>query len=377
MARLNKGKTIGNDSFQANRRLLDIYSGRRCLVTGHTGFKGAWLSLWLQMLGAKVTGYALDPPTEPNLFSLAGVGDLIEDIRGDIRDYKQVLSAVASAEPEVVFHLAAQPIVRLSYIEPKKTFDVNVGGTVNLLEALRHSPSIKSIVVITSDKCYENREWTYTYREIDHLGGHDPYSASKAGTEIICSAYERSFFRSKGVGLASCRAGNVIGGGDWACDRLIPDIVQAISADVAVKIRNPASIRPWQHVLEPLSGYLVLGARLFADANKEKQFNRFAGPWNFGPLIDSCCPVFKLADAFIDAYGAGFWEDASSIQADVPHEAEFLSLCWDKAYRFLEWHPKWDFRQTVLITSRWYREQASGGDAAKLCYNDIRSYMDI
>lgn len=359
-----------------NLRLLGLYSGRRCLVTGHTGFKGSWLCLWLQTLGAEITGYALAPPTEPGLFQLARIGDAAQDLRGDIRDYEKLKSAVVHAQPEVIFHLAAQSLVRFSHAEPKTTFDVNAGGTVNLLEALRDCPSVKVIVVITSDKCYENREWVYSYREIDSLGGHDPYAASKACAEMICSSYAHSFFTSNGVGLASCRAGNVIGGGDWAQDRIIPDAVRAISQGRALGVRNPCSVRPWQHVLEPLSGYLILGARMLENKDGCRgSCQPLAGPWNFGPPTDSCRPVNELMSAFFDAYGSGSWEDISSGQTEAPREAQFLALNWDKACRYLGWHPRWDLRESVKRTSLWYRQQAAGVDAKKLCMDDIKAYM--
>jgi CDP-glucose 4,6-dehydratase len=364
----------GDSVFEKNLALLDLYSGRRCLVTGHTGFKGAWLCRWLKMLGVELTGYALDPPTEPNLFHLAGVGEIVNDLRGDIRDFETLRRTVDGLGPEIVFHLAAQSIVRVSYDEPKSTFDINVGGLVNLLEALRHSPTVKAIVVITSDKCYENREWTYSYRETDHLGGRDPYSASKAGAEIVCAAYERSFFEAKSVTLASCRAGNVIGGGDWARDRIIPDTVRALSSGRTIEVRNPRAVRPWQHVLDALFGYLLLGAGMIAGPENAPGPPALQGPWNFGPPLDSCRPVHELVETFIEAHGSGSWKDVSPGQVGAPHEAGFLALSWDKAHRHLGWHPRWDFKESVQRAGRWYREQAAGTDAALLCENDIQAF---
>lgn len=360
-------------SRKKNLGLLDLYSNRRCLVTGHTGFKGSWMCFWLQMLGARTTGYALEPPTDPSLFETARISNCAVDLRGDIRDYARLKDVIDDAAPEIVFHLAAQSLVRMSYAEPRATFEVNVGGTVNVLEALRHCPSVKAIVVITSDKCYENREWLYAYRETDPLGGHDPYSASKAGAELVCGAFRRSFFGPRGIGLASCRAGNVIGGGDWAQDRIIPDAVRAVSMGREVGVRNPSSIRPWQHVLEPLFGYLILGARMLEGL--EGSPAALSGPWNFGPPVDSCQTVRELVTAFIEAYGSGTWQEVPSGEPEIPHEAELLALNWDKAYRCLGWNPQWDFRASVKRTGLWYRRHAEGADAASLCREDIMSYV--
>ena len=262
----------------------DIYADRRVLVTGHTGFKGSWLALWLHELGANVTGLSLPPNTKPSHFELIGLKELLLHIEGDIRDLKIVKRAFDAANPQIVFHLAAQPLVRDSCDNPKGTFDTNIGGTVNILEAIRQCPSVKAVVVITSDKCYENKEWVWGYRENDALGGHDPYSASKGATEIVCSAYHRSFFDKNGcgphLGFATARAGNVIGGGDWANDRIIPDCIRALSQGEPISIRNPNATRPWQHVLDPLSGYLLLAKRLLDDPD------HFCGAWNFGPADD-------------------------------------------------------------------------------------------
>lgn len=353
--------------------LQNIFKGRRCLVTGHTGFKGSWLCLWLHSLGAKTSGYALDPPTTPSLFELARVDELVEDSRGDVRDYETLVKFCQRLKPEIVFHMAAQSIVRLGHKEPKATFDINVGGTVNLLEALRSCRSVRAIVVITSDKCYENREWMFSYRETDHLGGHDPYSASKGAAEIAVSSYERSFFNVSGVGLATARAGNVIGGGDWGPDRIIPDAVRALERGEAVAVRNPNSIRPWQHVLEPLLGYLMVAARLFEESAVGTL--SCAGAWNFAPPTDSCRTVRDLIEAFLAAYGEGSWVDVSQEQTDAPHEAGLLTLAWDKAYHGLGWRPRWHFEEAVRRTSLWYRRNKQGANARDLCQEEINAYM--
>ncbi len=349
--------------------LAEAYQGLRCMVTGHTGFKGSWLSLWLSSLGSEITGYALDPPTDPSLFELAEIGSLIEDIRGDVRDYDSLAEAIRIHDPEIIFHLAAQPIVRLSYNKPKETFDTNVGGAINLLEAARACPSLKAIVVITSDKCYENREWPHAYRESDRLGGHDPYSASKAAVEMVCAAYGRSFFKALGIGLATCRAGNVIGGGDWAADRIIPDAVRALEAGKAVPVRNADSTRPWQHVLEPLYGYLLLGSKLLEE-------QRYSGEWNFGPRQESNRTVRELVEVFLSSFGKGSWEDLSSKHPGAPHEARFLALAWDKAFRLLGWRPLWDFDEMVRRTGSWYDRSSKGVPSADLCFEGIKDYSE-
>ncbi len=344
------------------------YRGRKCFVTGHTGFKGSWLSLWLHRMGAEVTGYALDPPTTPNLFTLSQLAGLMHDRRGDIRDADRLRQAIADAKPEFVFHLAAQAIVSRSYHEPKDTFDTNIGGTVNLLEAARNCPSVRAVLVVTSDKCYENREWPHAYRETDALGGHDPYSASKAGTELVCTAYLRSFFEPAGLGLATARAGNVIGGGDWAADRIIPDAVRALGAAKPVVVRNPHSVRPWQHVLEPLHGYLLLAARLADNAV-------YSGSWNFGPAAGSCQNVRSLVEAFLKSWGEGAWENAGTA-ASAGHEAGLLALDYHKAWLRLGWQPRWSFHESIERTSRWYRRQLEGEPPAALCAEDIRSFTE-
>jgi CDP-glucose 4,6-dehydratase len=345
-----------------------VYAGKRVLVTGHTGFKGSWLCQWLLRLGAEVAGYSLYLPSQPCNFEVLGLERQITDMRGDIRDYAELEKAIASFKPEVVFHLAAQAIVRTSYDEPKLTFDTNLGGTVNLLEVIRKTPSVLATVLITSDKCYENVEWEYGYRETDRLGGKDPYSASKACAEIAIAAYARSFFSHTDQKLASTRAGNVIGGGDWAKDRIVPDCARAWAEGRALTIRNPAATRPWQHVLEPLSGYLWLGAQLLqgrAGLNCEA--------FNFGPGTEVNQPVSTLIAEMAKVwYGSGY-----SIEADADHkpEAGLLKLCCDKALSRLDWRALLTFEETVHMTAEWYREYHAGKcDMPVFTVGQIRAY---
>ncbi len=348
------------------------FAGKSAFVTGHTGFKGSWLSLWLAALGARVTGYALDPPTEPSLFADAKVAKVLAaDLRGDVRDAPRLAAALAGARPEFVLHLAAQPLVRASYEDPAGTFAVNLAGAVNLLEAVRRVPSVRACLVVTTDKCYENREWPYAYREEDALGGHDPYSASKACAEIAVGAYRRSFFHlAGGAALASARAGNVVGGGDWAADRLVPDCVRALSRGEAAVIRNPGSVRPWQHVLEPLSGYLQLAERLAEDP-------ALAGPWNFGPLATDHLTVGGIAGRVVELWGEGSWKAPSTPRAaPAPHEAGVLRLDWTKAGTILGWRPAWGIDEALSATVEWYRtrHRDKGADLAALCRGQIAAY---
>jgi CDP-glucose 4,6-dehydratase len=357
--------------------LLSVYKERRCLVTGHTGFKGTWLSIWLQKLGAKVFGLALDPVSSPNLFDAAHVGSLlVEESRGDIRDYALVERVISEYRPEMVFHLAAQPIVRDSYRNPKATFDINCGGTVNLLEAMRNVGGVRTALIITSDKCYENNGQEYSFREIDPLGGKDPYSASKAAAELISSSYAHSFFQQSGPVLATARAGNVIGGGDWANDRIIPDCYRAIMSKRAVALRNPSSIRPWQHVLEPLYGYLILGAKLFDASDSARKNNLSGSSWNFGPRLETCRQVSEVVEAFLKFFEAADarWEHISD-KENFP-EAKVLKLSSEKAYWTLGWSPKWDFETTVRKTARWYRDCVAGQNVMDLCVSTIGDYME-
>ena len=331
------------------------FAQRSVFVTGHTGFKGSWLALWLARLGARVTGYALAPPTEPSAFVAGGVRDVLAaHHEADIRDGARLAQAMREANPDVVLHLAAQPLVRLSYQQPRETFDVNVVGTASVLDAVRalHRPCVA--IVITSDKCYDNREHTWGYRETDPLGGSDPYSASKGAAEIVVASYRQSFFplarvHEHGVKLASVRAGNVIGGGDWAQDRIVADIARSLSSGQPVQVRNPRAIRPWQHVLEPLGGYLLLAARMLASPDGA----RLAEAWNFGPSALEVVNVGALVEMFLAAWGSGTWQDAS--QGGQPHEAQLLRLSIDKAVTQLGWRPRWAVSETVQRTALWYR----------------------
>jgi CDP-glucose 4,6-dehydratase len=344
--------------------LRETYAGKRVLLTGHTGFKGGWLTLCLHDLGAAVTGFALPPDTTPALFDDAKIGELCRSVEGDVRDLEALRRVVREAQPEVIFHLAAQPLVRASYERPLETFETNVLGTAKLLEAVRLERARCAVVVITTDKCYENREWVFGYREVDPLGGHDPYSASKAAAEIVVDSYRRSFFApsrlaSHGVALASARAGNVIGGGDWAADRIVPDAIRALSAGESILVRNPGAVRPWQHVLEPLGGYLLLGAGLLGPRAPE-----LAEAWNFGPRPEGTVPVSDLAREMVAAWGAGGWH--TTAQAGAPHEANVLRLAIEKAYARLGWSPRWSVGEAIHHTVHWYRLRHRGGDAAAL-----------
>ena len=345
------------------------WKGRRAFVTGATGFKGSWLSLWLRELGADVVGYSLPPPTTPSLFERARLSEDLRWVQGDVRDLAHLRRAVADAGAEVVFHLAAQPLVRQSYEAPVETFDTNVMGTVNLLEALRDDRSVRAIVVVTSDKCYENREWPWPYREHDALGGHDPYSSSKACAEIATRAYYRSFFKSREVGVATVRAGNVVGGGDWAHDRLVPDAVAAIGEGRSVLLRNPASLRPWQHVLEPLHGYLMLAERMADGAVA------LSDGWNFGPNADAVRPVSELAASFCALWGEGArWHVAETVQ---PHEARTLALDSSKARAEIGWRPRLTLDQALEWTVHWYKSCLEGADMRAHCLEQIRRYQGM
>lgn len=352
-----------------------VYKNKRVLVTGHTGFKGSWLSIWLKELGAEVIGYSLDPPTNPSNFEACALKDRVMHIHGDVRDLNHLIATFKKYEPDFVFHLAAQPLVRLSYEEPKLTFDTNIGGTVDVLEAVRLTSNVKVLVNVTSDKCYENKEWGWGYRENDPMGGHDPYSASKGCSELIFAAYLKSFFSSNAstgreVGAASVRAGNVIGGGDWGEDRLIPDCVRALSKNKPIGIRNPMAVRPWQHVLEPLSGYLWLGALLW---NSPKTYS---SPWNFGPNDVNRLDVKAVVTRFIDFWGSGRWEDLSTNTNSV-HEAKVLSLCCDKARTHLGWQSACDIDECLHFAADWYRRFYTDGkvrDMYDFCSHQIRQY---
>ncbi len=350
----------------------DFWSGKKVLVTGHTGFKGSWLSIWLNMLGADVAGYALEPLTLNDNFVLSSIGAQMRHEIGDIRDFQRLGRFIDSFRPEIVFHLAAQPLVRESYNSPRETYEVNVCGTVNLLECCRLSDSVRVVVNVTSDKCYENREWVWGYRENDRLGGYDPYSSSKACSEMVTEAYRRSFFDPQdfarhGKSLASARAGNVFGGGDWQVDRIVPDCVRHLERGEAVAVRNPHALRPWQHVLEPLSGYLLLAERMSGDPSP------YAGAWNFGPEDSSFLSVGTLVDNVVKAWGSGIWEDRSLPGA--VHEAHLLKLDIAKARALLGWSPVWDIERAVAETVHWYREYKSNR-VHELCLRQIDDFMN-
>jgi CDP-glucose 4,6-dehydratase len=344
-----------------------FWSGRRVLLTGHTGFKGSWLSLWLQELGAELHGLALDPPTEPALFDVARVKDgMASSTIGDIRDYRTVLETFQRTRPEIVIHMAAQPLVRQSYHIPVETYATNVMGTVHLLESARHTSGLRSIVNVTTDKCYENKEWVWGYREDEPMGGYDPYSNSKGCAELVTAAYRRSFMTDKAINLASARAGNVIGGGDWALDRLVPDILRALQNDEPISIRHPKSIRPWQHVLEPLSGYLTLAQMLFGEDGY-----RYAEGWNFGPRQEDAKEVHWIANHMIRQWGQG---EISFNDAVQPHEANYLKLDISKAGAHLDWQPHWSLDVALEMIIKWHRAWLDGADMREICRSQISEF---
>jgi CDP-glucose 4,6-dehydratase len=345
-----------------------FWQGKRVLLTGHTGFKGSWLSLWLQGMGAQVRGLALPPPTVPALFEVARVAEGMDHQVADIRDFAVVQSLVREFEPEIVLHLAAQPLVRLSYQQPVETYATNVMGTVHLLEAARHVGSVKAIVNVTTDKCYENREWAWGYREDEPMGGHDPYSNSKGCVELVSSAYRSSFLNAAGIAMATARAGNVIGGGDWALDRLVPDILRALEQGEPVLIRNPHAIRPWQHVLEPLSGYLLLAERLYTHGQAE------AEAWNFGPRDEDAKPVQWIVERLCQSWGQ---EARWTLQpGEHPHEASFLKLDISKVRQRLHWTPRWTLATALQRIIDWHRAWLSGQDMRDFCLQQIHQYQN-
>jgi CDP-glucose 4,6-dehydratase len=348
-----------------------FWAGRRVLVTGHTGFKGSWLSLWLSDLGAEVTGYALEPATDPSLFQIARIPERVKSVIGDVRDLSALGACIKRARPEVVIHMAAQALVRPSYADPVGTYQTNVMGTVNLLESVRGVPDVKAVVVVTSDKCYENREWLWGYRESDPVGGRDPYSNSKGCAELVTSAYRSSFFANadRPVGISSARAGNVIGGGDWAVDRLVPDAITAFAEGRPVTLRNPAAIRPWQHVLEPLGGYLLLAEKLFHEPAV------YSEAWNFGPRDDDAKPVSWLVSRLAELWGSNAQWSASS-GAEV-HEAHYLKLDCSKARERLGWSPRIDLDEALTWVVEWYRAHDAGLDAGALAEEQIHRYSGL
>ncbi|OHX20824.1 CDP-glucose 4,6-dehydratase [Chromobacterium sphagni] len=353
----------------------NFWKNKRVFLTGHTGFKGSWLTLWLQSLGAEITGYSLEPATEPNLFSIAGVAEAMQaSVIADIRDLDRLRAEMDRARPDIVFHLAAQALVRRSYVDPVGTYAANVMGTVNLLEAVRTTSSVRAVVCVTSDKCYENREWPWAYRENEAMGGYDPYSSSKGCAELVANAYRNSFFNQAshprhGVALATARAGNVIGGGDWAQDRLIPDFIRAIAAGEALVIRNPEAIRPWQHVLEPLAGYLLLAEKL------HQQGQDFASGWNFGPYERDARPVEWIAAQLTRQWGQG---SGYQVQRDAnsAHEAHYLRLDCAKARQGLGWQPRWSLRDTLQRICDWHRQHLADADMRSVCLQQIHAYQE-
>lgn len=360
-----------------DKYLRKIYRNKKVLITGHTGFKGGWLSLWLKELDAKVIGYSLLPPTKPNLFEAINLKDEIIHILGDLRDEKNLFKTFEKFKPEFVFHLGAQSLVRESYNEPRYTYETNVMGTVNVLEAIRKTDSVRTCIIVTSDKCYENREWVYGYREIDPMGGYDPYSSSKGCAELAINAYRTSYFNPKNYGkthnltLSSARSGNVIGGGDWGKDRIMSDCIRALSKGKNIKIRNPSAIRPWQYILEPLSGYLLLGALMY------KKGAKYSSAWNFGPIDDGIITVEQLVNLIIKEWGKGDYTlDISS----KPYEANLLKLDISKARKLLGWKPLYDINEAVKRSVNWYKNfynNLSKDEMYEITLKQIKDYTNL
>lgn len=351
----------------------EFWEGKRVLLTGHTGFKGSWLALWLRELGAEVTGFALDPSTEPSLFELARVGQDINDVRGDLRDLGALLEVVAETQPEIVLHLAAQPLVREAYRDPLGTYSSNVIGTLNLLEAIRQTGGVRAVVLVTTDKVYANQEWPWPYRENEALGGHDPYSNSKACCELLAQSYTASFFppashAEHGLALATARAGNVLGGGDFAAERLIPDVLKAWSAGEPVTLRYPQAVRPWQHALEPLAGYLLLAHRLFTKGPE------FSGAWNFGPGEADMCSVGEVVGRL-----ARQWPDAPGVQVEPSelHEAGLLRLDSARARQLLGWRTRWSLRECLEHTLEWHLAWKRGDDLRAVTLDQLNLYAEL
>ena len=356
---------LGQSTLEGMEVKVGFWEGKKVFITGHTGFKGSWLSLWLQQQGAQVTGYSLEPPSEPNLFTVATVAEGMESLTGDIRNLDGLTEAMRRSKPEAVVHMAAQSLVRQSYSEPVESYATNIMGTVNVLEAVRQTGTARVVLVVTSDKCYENREWPWGYREYEPMGGHDPYSSSKGCAELVTAAYRRSFFGSD-VAVASARAGNVIGGGDWAEDRLIPDIIRAFLRGEPVRIRNPMAVRPWQHVLDPLHGYLVLLERLW------ERSSEFAEGWNFGPDDADSRPVAEVANALTERWGNGV-EWVVDVN-DHPHEAGVLKLDCSKAHKRLGWRPVLDLSVALEWVVEWYQAFGNGADVRQLSLDQIARF---
>jgi CDP-glucose 4,6-dehydratase len=344
--------------------MVSFWNNKKVLITGHTGFKGSWLSLWLQHLGAKVTGISLDPPTSPSIYQQAQIATGMTSLRQDIRDGEALKKRIQQHQPEIVFHLAAQPLVRYSYKKPVETYETNVMGTLHLLEAIRSIETVQATVLITTDKCYLNREWHWGYREIDPMGGHDPYSSSKGATELLIASYRESYLPN----IASVRAGNVIGGGDWAEDRLIPDIIRAFQQNRSVEIRNPQAIRPWQHVLEPLAGYMQLAELLIINPRKYSQ------AWNFGPNEEGAKPVQWIVEEMAKQWGNNAsWKIDP---ADHPHEANYLKLDCSKAHAELDWYPKWNLQTALQKIVAWHQVEIENNNMRQYTLSQIQSYME-
>jgi CDP-glucose 4,6-dehydratase len=352
----------------------NFWHGKRVLLTGHTGFKGGWLSLWLQSLGVQLVGFALEPPTKPSLFNIAEVSQGMTSVIGDIRDMSNLQALFDKYRPEIVFHMAAQPLVRYSYQNPLETYATNVMGTVHLLEAVRQTPGVKAVVNITTDKCYENREWLWGYRENEPMGGYDPYSNSKACAELISAAYRSSYFNAStysqhGIATATARAGNVIGGGDWAQDRLIPDILTAFVQGRKVDIRNPGAVRPWQHVMEPLRGYITLAERLYEFGPS------FGEAWNFGPNDEDAKSVGWIVEQMANAWGPNAQWDVDT--GEHPHEARCLKLDISKARNRLNWHPALRLQEALALIIDWAKKFSAGADMRRLTLNQIKAYQAL
>lgn len=346
-----------------------FWRNKKVLITGHTGFKGSWLSLWLQLMGTKVYGLALDPPTQPSLFVRANVALNMTSILGDIRDLSVVKKVFSEVQPDIVIHMAAQALVRYSYQNPVETYQINVMGTMHVLEAIRACESVRAVVMVTTDKCYDNKEWIWPYRENEAMGGHDPYSSSKGCAELLIDSYRKSyFFENHQTSIATARAGNVIGGGDWAEDRLIPDVIKSFCKGEMVEIRNPNAVRPWQYVLEPLSGYLLLAEKLFTDGDE------FAEAWNFGPRVESAQPVHWIVEYMVKQWKGATW---SVEKVQQLHEAQILKLDSTKAYERLAWKARWTLAETLMHVTEWYLAEQAKMDMKQVCFEQIEMFNRI